>query len=375
LKAPEFPAAKAGVKVIEKVKEGAEKLLDLLKPALEKVIALIQEKMAEKADSKAEEPEEKESEPEVGQVAAKWQFHLTAIGKEFHAALLTKKASEAVSDSTDAIKKALTDGVRGPLDKLSNNLLGSGKSAVKKIVAKEIGKITDKIVGLITELTTLDGFLAAGKVLGEVVDKIEAKLEDKEAADKASEDLWQGLTSQAMELFQRIYSLKDKVSSKLSDFPPDAVDVVTGLLDHIFEVQVRAFNSIRIQYVRNLKASLGDAKNKTEASRAALRTAIFSTIDLLGAHHFVKAYEALNEASKITILDWVYKNIWPPIKSGLEAIQSLIPSAVADLGLQIEPMAWKLVSILITKAIDWALKKVFLAIEKVVFTQKAEGGY
>jgi len=217
--------------------------------------------------------------------------------------------------------------------------------------------------------------LAAGKVLGEVVDKIEGKLEDKEAPTKASEDLWQGLASQAMELFQRIYNLQEKLAGHLSDFPSAAVDLVTGLLDHIFEVQVRAFNSIRIQYVRNLQASLGGATSKVEASRAALRTAVFSTIDLLGAHHFVKAYETLSAALKIVVLDWVYSNVWPPIKSGLEAIQSLIPAEIGDLGLKIEPMAWKLVVILITKGLDWALKKVFLAIENVIFSQKAEGGY
>jgi hypothetical protein len=370
-------AGKAGAKVVEKVKEGAEKLLDLLKPALEKIIALIQEKMAEKGDSKEEESSDSDEKggAEVGQVAARWQFQLTAIGKQLHESLAAKKASEAISESTDNIKKALTEGVRGPLSKAASFVTGSGNNAVKKIVSREVNKLTTKIVNLITELTTLDGFLAAGKVLGEVVDKIEGKLGEADVADKASQALWEGLSSQAMELFQRIYNLSEKVSSEMSGFPEEAVSTVTGLLDHIFEVQVRAFNSIRIQYVRNLRASLADGKDdKVAASRAALRTAVFSTIDLLGAHHFVKAYEALNAASKIIVLDWVQQNVWPPVKSGLEAIQSLIPSEISDLGLKLEPMAWKLLSILISKALDWVLKKVFLAIEKAIFTQ-SEGGY
>jgi len=250
-----------------------------------------------------------------------------------------------------------------------------GNDAMKKIVRREIGKIVDRIVGTILELTTLDGFMEASKTIAKTLDKVESELKDEKSIDMASAALWKSLAQVGMELFTRIWKLEAKVRSKMESQPEEATTTVLGFLDLIFEVQIRAFNSIRIQYIRLLRAKFAEAKDKQAASREAFRTALFSTVDLLGHHHWVKFTETFTDASIIIVQQGFRKEIWPPIASGLAAIQSMIPDEFGKMGLQIEPLAWSVVAMLIQKGVVWGTTKVFLKMESAIFTQESgEGG-
>jgi len=332
-----------------------------------------------------EEGEEKEAagdkkEQAVGDIAKQWTFTMTGVGKKLDGALDGKgKASEAVEGAIDDVKSQLTAAVRGPLEKLADTLTGGNGS--NPWVAREVRKIVSKITNLILEITTLDGFLEASKVMSAVVDGIEDELKkaagDKAKIDKAIENgsaaLWsKGLAAVGIALFSRIWKLEEKISNVFGAQPEEVTQPLLQLLDHIFEVQMRAFNGIRIQYIQNLKESLADAKDADAvqtAARAAFKGAVFPVINLLGYHHWVKAHEALLSTSKALVMNAFNEHIWPTIKQGLDALQKCIPESLTNMGLKLEPLVRAVINFIINKAVEWIMKKVFMKIEEALFTQ------
>jgi len=171
-----------------------------------------------------------------------------------------------------------------------------------------VKSITNRIVNLILELTTLDGFLESSIVFGDVLDGVEEELgkcDNKEkvtkAIDGASHALWEkGLKKVAMTLWIRIFKLQERIASVMSSLPEEASVPLVDLLGHLFEVQLRAFNGIRVQYIRNLREGIDEIKDADSAvrvSRAAFKGAVFPVINLLGYHHWMKAHEAFYETS------------------------------------------------------------------------------
>jgi hypothetical protein len=381
-------AQKAGEEVTKKVMEMGQKLVDMLKEPLGKIVALVQEKMKEKEekgdDGDEEEKGDEKKDVAVGDIAKAWTFLGTEIGKKFDGDLDGKqKPSEAVKGASDAIKKALDDGVRKPMQKFVSGIkLPKGPTP---FVLWKVKQIITKITNLIMELTSLDGFLEASGVMAGVIDSAEEQLgkcDNKEktaaAIDAISKDLWQkGTAKVAMALWIKIYKSTDKIQSIMSDQPEDAVAPLTDLLAHFFEVQLRAFNGIRIQYVRNLRDSIDDIKDAESAvrvSRAAFKGAVIPVVNLLAFHHWIRAFEAFQESSKVIVKAAFEENVWPSIKAGLDAIQSCIPDELTQMGLKLEPLVRAVINFILDKAIVWIMTKVFLTIERALFTQGGEGG-
>jgi len=241
-----------------------------------------------------------------------------------------------------------------------------------------------RVTNFITEITTLEGFLEAAAKLAEAVTPLEEefgkaagkKEELDKLADKASSVLWQTLAEQAVTLWTKIYQLNEKIESVFSGQPDEVKQPLYDLLSHIFEVQVRGFNAIRVLYSRKLKESLGDAGDAEAAkaaSRTALRDAIYEVVGLLAIEHWTKTHEALTEAAKAYVLNRFTNEIWPSIKSGLDELQSLLPSQVADAGLDIAGLALKIATIIINKGVEWGMKKVGLKLEVAIFSQEESG--
>jgi len=338
---------------------------------------LVNEKMAAKDEKKEDEPaDEKSHAVKIGDVSKVWSFQKeTEVGVKFWENIPKVKPSESVGTAAADVKGALEKGVRGPLEKLADALMpGGASSTIKRIVAKEVTKVTNKIVATIIEITTLDGFMESAKIIAGALDKIEDSLKDEKSIEQASQALWHAIVSVGMTLYTKIQQLEDKVKAKMDEQPEEAVDVIVKFLDNVFEVQIRAFNSIRIQYINNLQATLKDAKDPKEASRAAFRTAIFSTVDLLGNNHWVKLTDAFTQAAIIIVTNAFRENIWPDIAAGLEEIQSMIPDEIAKMGLQIEPLAWSLVAMLLQFGVKWVVTKVFIKMEAAIFTQGGDYG-
>jgi len=234
------------------------------------------------------------------------------------------------------------------------------------------------------EITTLDGFMEASQVMANVVDGIEESLakvagdqaKTEAAINDASAALWQkGMAHVGIALFSRIWKLEDCIGRCLESQAEDVTSPIIGLLDQIFQVQMRAFNGIRVQYIQNLRAGLGDAKDADSvkaAARAAFKGAAFPVVNLLGYHHWVKAHEALTESAKALVLTAFNDQVWPTIKDGLDALQALIPDELAKMGLQLAPLVKAVINFILNKAVTWAMKKIFLKMEELLFTQGYE---
>jgi hypothetical protein len=377
-------AREASVGITKKVQESAGKIADLLKEPLAKIVALVQEKMKEKeekggGDEEKEAPEEKKG-LEIGDIAKNWVFTKTEIGRQLDEALDGKqKPSAVIQGSVAGLKAALTAGVKGPLDKAAD--LITGGQGGNRFVVQTVKGITNRIVNLILELTTLDGFLESSGVFGEVLDGIEEELSkcgDKEkvtkAIDGASHALWEkGLKKVAMTLWTRIFKLQERIASVMASLPDEASAPLVDLLGQLFEVQLRAFNGIRVQYIRNLRESIDeikDAESAVRVSRAAFKGAVFPIINLLGYHHWVRAHDAFYESAKIIVMYAFNSTVWPAIKAGLDALQSLIPEELGSMGLKLEPLVRSVVDFIINKALTWAMTKIFLALERALFSQE-----
>jgi len=180
------------------------------------------------------------------------------------------------------------------------------------------------------------------------------------------------LGSQAVGLWHKIYKLNEVINSIFSEQPDTVKQPLLDLLGHIFEVQVRGFNAIRVLFHRKLKESIGncgDGDSVKEVARTSLRDAIFEVVQLLAIEHWVKTHEALTEAAKAYVLDRFTWEVWPTIKSGLDTLTSMLPDAVQKAGLDIAGLALKVATILINKGVEWGMKKIGLKLEKAIFGQ------
>jgi len=294
---------------------------------------------------------------------------------------LTKTtALEAIKASNDEINSKLRAAVRDPIDKIVEVICGTNY-VLDYWTQWQIWWMSRRICNFICEITTLDGFLEAAHKLAEAVAPIEEEMvaaagkkdELEKLADKASAALWQCLGSQAVGLWTKIYKLNDVINNIFSGQPDTVKEPLLELLGHIFEVQVRGFNAIRVLYARKLKASIGecgDGDSVKEVSRTSLRDSIFEVVNLLAIEHWVKTHEALTEAAKAYVLDRFTNEIWPAIKSALDTLQSMLPEAVSKAGLDIAGLALKVAVLLINKGVEWGMKKVGLKLEKAIFGQE-----
>jgi hypothetical protein len=380
-------AAKAGELATKKMQEGAEKVVEMIKPLVEKAVKLIKEKMDEKAkekgDEKKEVEEDKGDKVSIGDIAAKWQFQKTPIGKTLYDNLEKQSATTAVKGTAAEITSKLREAVKKPLDKIVEVLCGT-VFVHDYWTQWQIWWMARRITNFICEITTLEGFLDCAEKLAVAVDEHVDK-EGKTCAGKkdevekfvegASAALWKTLADQAVTLFQKIYSLTASVESVFSGQPETVTAPLTDLLSGIFEVQVRGFNAMRVLFTRKLKEALADAKDHDgvkAATSAALREAIFEVVNILAKEHWTRLHEALTEAAKAYVTDRFVNEVWPSIKSGLDSLLSLLPEEIASIGVDIAGMVLKVALIIIEKGVVWAMTKVGLRMEQAIFEQEGE---
>jgi len=285
-----------------------------------------------------------------------------------------------VKGTAEEINSKLRAAVQKPLDAIVEVLCGTA-FVNDWWVQWQIWWMARRITNFICEITTLEGFLEASKKLAEAVDKHVdsegAKCSKKEDTEKfvegASAALWKALADEAVGLWTKIYSLNANVDSVFSGQPATVTAPLDNLLSHIFEVQVRGFNSIRVLYTTKLKESLGETKDHDgvkAASRTALREAIFETINILAEEHWVQTHAALTEAAKAYVVYQFTVEVWPSIKEGLDALLELLPDELKSLGLDIAGLVLKVALIIINKGVDWAMTKIGLRLENAIFLQE-----
>jgi len=169
--------------------------------------------------------------------------------------------------------------------------------------------------------------------------------------------------------------VKEHVDSTMSNSSDLARQPLMTAADRLYQSQLKGVNACRTQFAAQLKAKIADgaALASPDAIAAAVR-GVFKDVVLANVNIIVS--DAWTELGKAMVLSGVqqaqdkfFADIWPAIEKALDELQSMIPEALASLGLQIVPLARTVAGILITKGTTFAVTKVILALEKQLFAQ------
>jgi len=375
-------AVSAGTKAVQKaIDSGAEKLVEELKPVLKKVLTLVQSKLSKKDEGKEEHKEERESKKkktEIGDYISQWRFDKTAIGKKFWDALDSKDAKEALDGLQNEFDKAVEETLEEKMKAGVDKILGE-KAANLEIVTLILEHVAKQAVGCLKKFTTIKPLISACSGLFAVRTQLEkdiiaGKADQKAVAaaiDKASAEMWKTFPDAGLLLYSKMDKLKANVVSGLSD---DALEPLTDIADSLYAEQMKALNSLRTQFLLGLKSKndSGDLKTDeaiTAAIRSGFREIVFSIIHILVVDSWKGIAENLIQSAIVQVNEKFEADVWPTIASGLEAIQSLIPEPVANMGLQIEPLAKSVAEFLLQKGVNWALTKLVIKLELVLFEQ------
>jgi len=376
-------AVSAGTKAVQKaIDSGAEKLVEALKPVLKKVLTLVQSKLNKKDDGKEEHKEEsKKKKTEIGDYISQWRFDKTAIGKKFWEALDSKDAKGALENLKDEFDKAVEETLEEKMKSGLEKILGE-KAANLEIVSLILEHVAKQAVGTLKKFTTIKPLMSACLGMFDVraqleKDVIAGKADQKAvgaAIDKASAEMWKTFPDAGLLLFSKMDKLKDKVKSEFSSLSEEALEPLLEIADQLYVQQMKALNSLRTQFLLGLKTKLdGDALKSDETIAAVIRTGfrdiVFSIIHILVVDSWKGLSANLIKSAIVQVKEKFEADVWPTIASGLEAIQSLIPEEVSNMGLQIEPLAKSVAFILLEKGVNWALTKLIIKLELVLFEQ------
>jgi len=303
------------------------------------------------------------------------------LEKKFWDALDSKDAKDALekvsADFDSAVAETLEEKMKSGLEKL----LGE-KAANLEIVTLILEHVAKQAVACLKKFTTIKPLMSACLGLFDVraqleKDVIAGKADQKAvtaAIDKASADMWKTFPDAGLLLYSKIDKLKTTLKSDLSGVSDEAMEPLQEIADELYQQQMKALNSLRTQFLLGLKTKLdGDALKSDESIQAVIRTSfrdiVFSIIHILVVNSWKGLAENLTKSAIIQVQQKFEADVWPTIASGLEAIQSLIPAPVADMGLKIEPLAKGVANILLEKGVNWALTKLIIKLELVLFEQ------
>jgi hypothetical protein len=360
------------------IDKGADKLVDALKPVLKKILTLVQSKLAGKEEKKEESKKKK---TEIGDYISQWAFDKTAIGKRFYDALGDKDAKAALENLKDDFDKAVEETLEEKMKSGLEKIIGD-KGASLDIVAAILDAVAKQAVSVLKRFTTIKPLMAASLSLFNVRSKLEKEIVgakgDQAAAHKAIEtasaDMWATFPDAGLSLYSKIDKLKDHIKSDNSDLPDEAVEPLLDVADELYNQQMKALNSLRTQFIGGLKHKLDAEALKSEETtlniiRTSFREIVFSIIHILVVDSWKGIGSSLIQSAIVQATTKFEADVWPAIASGLEEVQKFIPKEVEDLGLKIEPLAKSVAIMLLEKGVRWALNKLVIKLEYVLFEQ------
>jgi len=194
------------------------------------------------------------------------------------------------------------------------------------------------------------------------------------AIDTASHEMWKTFPDAGLLMYSKIDKLKDQINSEFRDLSDGARKPLTDIADSMYQEQMKALNSLRTQFLLGLKSKLDENALKSESTsmdivRASFRDLVFSIIHILVVDSWKGVGENLILSAIVQVQNKFEADIWPAIASGLEEVQKFIPKEVEDLGLKIEPLAKSVAFMLLEKGVRWALTKLVIKLELVLFEQ------
>jgi len=372
-------AGKAGEVATKAVSDGADKFVGLLKDLISKIVSLVKEKMGDEKENK-EETKEETKKKAIGDVSAQWKFEKTEPGKKFHDGLLSETSDVAVKNVVKEINADIQNHVRKPIEKARETLAEVFKILNNKFVKDSIEPPVRKAAEFIVEITSLEGFLAAAEKLGSTVAELEKKYvaaagkkeELEKLVNEASHSMWLSLAAECIAIWQKIFGLKAKVRATFKDEPEYVTEPLVDLFQTFFMIQIRGLNAIRILYTKAIRTSLPDAKDADgvkNASRTALRDAIFTTVNTMANMHWTNYFDALNGVLQAYILDKFAADVWPTLSKPLQELQKAIPEQLASLGLDVVSLGLTIASTLLTQIVNWVANKIGMSLEEFLFGQ------
>jgi len=374
-------ADKAKVKVQEMIDTGAEKLVEALKPVLKKILELVQSKLAKKDDGKEEKLEEKKKKTEIGDYLSQWRFDKTEIGKKLYDALGTgSNAKGALHALEDDFDKAVSSTLEEKMKAGVANLLGD-RAAGLEVVSLVLEHVAKQAVGVLKRFTTIKPLMASAGGVFEAYNTLCTKVTPGQSADDVakhldacSKEMWGSFPDAGLLLFSKMDALKAHITSEFSSVPEDAIKPLTDCADDLYSQQMKALNMLRNQFIKTCRAKLTGDALKTQDSineviRPAFRDTVFSIIHVLAIDSWKKVAANLIKSAIIQVQKKFEETVWKTVAEGLEVIQSLIPDQLASVGLKIEPMARSIANIILEKGTNWALNKLIIKLELVLFEQ------
>jgi len=264
---------------------------------------------------------------------------------------------------------------------LKKKILGD-KAANLEIVTLILEHVAKQAVAVLKRFTTIKPLMSASlgifNVRAQLEKEIVAAKGDQKVAhaaiEAASAQMWNTFPESGLLMFSKMDKLKDQINSEFRDVCEAGRVPLTTVADTLYNEQMKALNSLRTQFLLGLKSKLdGDTLQSEEKSmgviRASFRELVFSIIHIL----VVDSWKAIGENLIVSAIFQVQfkfdADIWPTIASGLEEVQKFIPKEVEDLGLKIEPLAKSVANMLLEKGTRWALTKLIIKLELVLFEQ------
>jgi len=372
---------KGKMQVQKAIDAGAQKLVDLLRPVLKKVLELVQSKLAKKDDGKEDKKEEKKKKTEIGDYISQWRFDKTAIGKRFYDGLGDKDAKGALEKMKDDFDKAVEETLEEKMKSGVEKLLGE-RAAGLEVVSLVLEHVAKQAVAVLKRFTTIKPLMESCMGIFDVRASLEASVIEKKgdaaavfkAIETASSDMWKTFPDAGLLLFMKIDKLKEHIQSEFRALPDEAVSPLCDIADELYNQQMKALNSLRSQFCVGLKTKLdAETLKSDEAISAAIRVSFreltFSIIHILVVDSWKGVGDNLIASAIVQVQHKFEEMVWPTIAAGLEAIQSLIPKEIEDMGLKIEPLAKSVAFILLEKGTRWALNKLIIQLELVLFEQ------
>jgi len=318
---------------------------------------------------------------EIGDYISQWRFDQTAIGKKFWDGLDSKDAKEALEKLSGEFDKAVEETLEEKMKAGLSKILGD-KTANLEIVALILEHIAKQAVGTLKKFTTIKPLMSASlgmfNVRAELEKELHAGKADQKAVqaaiEKASAEMWKTFPDAGLLLFSQMDKLKDSVKAEFGHLSQPAILPLLQIADQLYAEQMKALNSLRTQFAVGLKTKLeGDALKSDESIsaivRGSFRDIVFSIVHILVVDSWKGISSNLIASAIVQVKEKFTADVWPTIASGLDAIQALIPAPVADMGLQIEPLAQSVAFILLEKGVNWALTKFIIKLELVLFEQ------
>jgi len=189
--------------------------------------------------------------------------------------------------------------------------------------------------------------------------------------------MWKTFPDVGLHLFRDMDRIKDELNADLaSDCPESGRIPLREAADHLYQEQMKALNSLRTDFVNILKARLvSDASilMSDDAIQGAIRMIwrelTFKIIHVIMPDSWTKVANAIRLSALEQVKFKFDEKVWPLIVPPLEAVQAMIPESIAKLGLKVEPLAHTVATILLTKAVDWALTTLVIKLEFALFEQ------